>query len=259
MRSALGRRGAGSRCGSRPGRGLGVVVSVCNELRRSTSDRLRCVLGPFPDGSACDRAISTTLRFHVVGASDATTHSIARRPKPMVAVGCGMRRVAQPQQSGLGDADLTPPVAVSRTAAEWVWTWVSTPMTTSTTSHRSVRLVMRSLLRRTGRGSGPGRRLGRTVMRHARRGLTPGGQAPDQASSSNRAGAGNHERTSRSKARSQSHRGSHPRSPTTAHHHQAAQAILTVTPPTLTRVETASRPAKGRQRANQERAGAWRR
>src|SRR3954451_10313220 len=29
---------------------------------------------------------------------------------------------------------------------------------------------------------------------------TPGGQAPDQASSSNRAGAGNHERTSRSKA-----------------------------------------------------------
>ena len=31
--------------------------------------------------------------------------------------------------------------------------------------------------------------------------LTPGGQAPDQASSSNRAGAGNHERTCRSKAR----------------------------------------------------------
>src|SRR5680860_754388 len=51
-----------------------------------------------------------------------------------------------------------------------------------------------------GRGSGPGQRFGRTVMRHARRGLTPGGQAPDQASSSNRAGASNHERTSRTKA-----------------------------------------------------------
>ena len=61
--------------------------------------------------------------------------------------------------------------------------------------------------------------------------LTPGGQAPDQASSSNRAGAGDHERTGRTKARSQSFRGSHPRSPTTAQHHQAALAILTVTPP----------------------------
>lgn len=44
--------------------------------------------------------------------------------------------------------------------------------------------------------------------------LKPGGQAPDQASSSNRAGAGDHERTSRSKAQSQSFRGSRPRSPT---------------------------------------------
>src|SRR6187431_836861 len=44
--------------------------------------------------------------------------------------------------------------------------------------------------------------------------LTPGGQAPDQASSSNRAGAGDRERTGRNKARSQSYRGSHPRSPT---------------------------------------------
>jgi hypothetical protein len=33
--------------------------------------------------------------------------------------------------------------------------------------------------------------------------LTPGGRAPDQASSSNRAGAVNHERTGRSKARKQ--------------------------------------------------------
>src|SRR6187431_2749124 len=61
--------------------------------------------------------------------------------------------------------------------------------------------------------------------------LTPGGQAPDQASSSNRAGAGDHERTGRNKARSQSFRGSHPRSPTTAQHLQAALAILTVLPP----------------------------
>src|SRR6476619_6316855 len=61
--------------------------------------------------------------------------------------------------------------------------------------------------------------------------LTPSGQAPDQASSSNRAGAGNHERTGRTKARSQSLRGSHPRSPTTAQHLQAALAILTVTAP----------------------------
>ena len=67
--------------------------------------------------------------------------------------------------------------------------------------------------------------------------LTPGGQAPDQASSSNRAGAGDHERTGRSKARSQSFRGSHPRSPTTAQHHQAALAILTVIPPTMTQVQ----------------------
>lgn len=44
-------------------------------------------------------------------------------------------------------------------------------------------------------------------------------------------GAGDHERTSRSKAQGQSLRGSHSRSPTTAQHHQAAIAILTVTPP----------------------------
>jgi hypothetical protein len=45
--------------------------------------------------------------------------------------------------------------------------------------------------------------------------LTPSGQAADQASSSNRAGAGNHERTGRTKAHKQSfresHRGHHPR------------------------------------------------
>ena len=90
----------------------------------------------------------------------------------------------------------TPPVALSMTAAEWLWTWVSTPMTTSTTSRRSVRLVMRSLLRRTGRGSGTGRRLGRTLMGHPAP-LTPGGQAPHQASSFNRARASNRERTCR--------------------------------------------------------------
>src|SRR3954452_22576258 len=61
--------------------------------------------------------------------------------------------------------------------------------------------------------------------------LTPGGQAPDQASSSNRAGAGNHERTGRSKARSQSLRGAHSRSPTAAQHFLAALAIITVTSP----------------------------
>src|SRR4051794_27884019 len=64
--------------------------------------------------------------------------------------------------------------------------------------------------------------------------LTPGGQAPDQASSSNRAGAGDHERTGRNKAQSQSFRGSHSRSPTTAQHLQAALAILTVLPPRMT-------------------------
>src|SRR5680860_1413551 len=51
-----------------------------------------------------------------------------------------------------------------------------------------------------GRGSGPVERFCRPVVRHAGRGLPPGGQAPDQASSSNRAGASNHERTSRTKA-----------------------------------------------------------
>jgi hypothetical protein len=44
-------------------------------------------------------------------------------------------------------------------------------------------------------------------------------------------GAGDHERTSHGKARSQSLRGSHPQSPTTAQHLRAALAILTVTPP----------------------------
>jgi hypothetical protein len=111
---------------------------------------------------------------------------------------------------------------------------VSTPMTTSTTSRRSVRLVMRSLLRRMGRGSGPGRRFRQDCDETRQALLTPGGQAPDQASSSNRAGAGDHERTSRSRARSQSHRGSHSWSPTTAQHHQAVKAIVTVTPPTRT-------------------------
>ena len=52
--------------------------------------------------------------------------------------------------------------------------------------------------------------------------LTPGGQAPDQASSSNRAGAGDHERTGRSKAQA-SHSGGHTRGhQPTAQHHQAA-------------------------------------
>jgi hypothetical protein len=60
---------------------------------------------------------------------------------------------------------------------------------------------------------------------------TPDGQAPDQASSSNRAGAGDRERTGRNKARSQSFRGSHSRSPTTAQHLRAALAILTDAPP----------------------------
>jgi hypothetical protein len=73
-------------------------------------------------------------------------------------------------------------------------------MTTSTTSRRSVSLVMRSLLRRTGRGSGPGRKARQDCDETRQAVLTPGGQAPDQASSSNRAGAGDHERTSRSKA-----------------------------------------------------------
>ena len=67
--------------------------------------------------------------------------------------------------------------------------------------------------RRTGRGTGPGRRLGRTVMWTHPAPLTPGGQAPDQASSSNRAGAGNQQRTVRSKAQTQSLRGSHQLSP----------------------------------------------
>src|ERR1700728_1512215 len=56
---------------------------------------------------------------------------------------------------------------------------------------------MRSILcRRDVVGSGPGRD-GRTVMGHAQRELS--GQAPNQASNSERAGAGDHERTSRLK------------------------------------------------------------
>jgi hypothetical protein len=62
--------------------------------------------------------------------------------------------------------------------------------------------------------------------------LTPGGQAPDQVSSFDRAGASNHERTSRTKGRDASHFRGHPRGhQPTAQHHQAANAILTVIPP----------------------------
>jgi hypothetical protein len=50
--------------------------ALCNEPRRSTSDRLR---GSFPDGSACDRATSTTLRFHGVGTLR-RCHSLHRAP-----------------------------------------------------------------------------------------------------------------------------------------------------------------------------------
>ena len=102
-----GRRRAGSPCGSRPGRGPGAVMSVCNELRRSTSDRLRCVQARFRTGQRATGATSTTLRFHVVGTSDSTPHSIARRPgKPMVAVGCAARD-APPNLSRVGWATLT--------------------------------------------------------------------------------------------------------------------------------------------------------
>src|SRR6478609_7493283 len=104
-------------------------------------------------------------------------------------------------------------------------------MTTSTTSRGSVRLVMRSLLRRIGTWFRSGTEVRQDCDETRKALLTPGGQAPDQASSSDRAGAGDHERTSRTKARGQSHRGSHSWSPTTAQHHQAANAILTVTPP----------------------------
>src|SRR5687768_15684898 len=104
-------------------------------------------------------------------------------------------------------------------------------MTTSTTSGRSVRLVMRSLLRRTGTWfrSGTEARQDCDETRQAR--PTPGGQAPDQASSSNRAGAGDHERTSRTKAQKPVIPWVTPAvtNPQTQHH-QAANAILTVIP-----------------------------
>ena len=61
--------------------------------------------------------------------------------------------------------------------------------------------------------------------------LRDGSPTPGRAT----CGAGSHERTGRSKARGQSFRGSHPRSPTTAQHHQAALAILTVLPPPVGR------------------------
>ena len=51
-----------------------------------------------------------------------------------------------------------------------------------------------------------------------------------------RAGAGDHERTGRNKARSQSFRGSHSQSPTTAQHLLAALAILTVISPSVSHV-----------------------
>ena len=63
-----------------PGRhGVGVLLTrIRNELRRSTSDRLRCVRGPFPDGSAyATGAMCTTLRFHVVVTIEATPIPIA--------------------------------------------------------------------------------------------------------------------------------------------------------------------------------------
>jgi hypothetical protein len=85
--------------------------------------------------------------------------------------------------------------------------------TTSTCSRRSVRLSMRSLLRRTGRGSGPEKEARQDCDGTRPAPLAPSGQAAAQASAFGRAGAGNHERTSRNKARSQSQRGSRPRSP----------------------------------------------
>src|SRR3954451_19368181 len=115
-------------------------------------------------------------------------------------------------------------------------------MTTSTTSRSSVRLVMRSLLRRTGRGyrSGTEARQDcdetrpavlRQVVKLLIRPAPPTGP-----------GAGNHERTGRTKARSQSFRGSHPRSPTHSpapsgcvrdpHSHSAASRLARLDRPT---------------------------
>jgi hypothetical protein len=195
----------------------------------------RCVARPASGGPV--RRRSQTSR-----AGDDSTRRRGRRslrsPRPATSRGCWRTPRARHSPRLVASTVIssrTPPVAVSRTAAEWVWTWVSTPMTTSTTSRRSVRLFMRSLLRGTGRGSGPGRRLGRTVMRHARRGerqvvkllirpAPPTGPGPATASGHVAA---------RHKA---SHSGGHTRGhQPTAQHHQAAKAILTVTPPPLTR------------------------
>ncbi len=104
------------------------MMRLRNELRRSTSDRLRCVRGPFPDGSACDRATSTTLRFHVVGTCDCTPLPIARHARrPMVAVGWAACDTHQTQQRGAGRRRLeriarqrvmskSEPTAVARTS-----------------------------------------------------------------------------------------------------------------------------------------------
>ena len=77
------------------------------------------------------------------------------------------------------------PVAARTTAAVWVCLWVSTPMTTSTDSDN---MVTAFLLFRKGRGVPV--RFGVRQDCDGTRQMQPGGQAPDQASSSSRAGAG---------------------------------------------------------------------
>ena len=71
------------------------------------------------------------------------------------------------------------------TAAVWVCLWVSTPMMTSTDSDN---MVTAFLLFRKGRGVPV--RFGVRQDCDGTRQMQPGGQAPDQASSSSRAGAG---------------------------------------------------------------------
>src|SRR3954453_2474574 len=122
-------------------------------------------------------------------------------------------------------------------------------MTTSTTSRRSVRLFMRSLLRRTGRGfrSGTEARQDcdetrpaalRQVVKLLIRPAPPTGPGP--ATTSGQV-APRHE-ASHSGGRTRGHQ-------PTAQHHQAAYAILTVTPPPADRhcaVTTSSDRRQGR-------------
>ena len=94
----------------------------------------------------------------------------------------------------------TPPVALSMTAAEWVWTWVDA-------DHDIDHLTQ---IGQTGHAFSPSPdgtwfRSG-TKARQDCDGthpapLTPGGQAPNQASSFNRTGASNRERTCRTKGK----------------------------------------------------------